>query len=96
MLYPTSHKCYPQWEVCFGDKIDHAIDYGILVVYGMDITDAVEVAAEEDDCNSGEYSIVSAGQSKAWARKLGDTEWIELVVYGESVPQYTAHTTHDR
>jgi len=93
MSYPDSHKCHPQWEVCFGDNVDAAIDYGITVVYGMDITDAVEEAAEEDDCASGEYSIVSAGESKAWARKLGETEWTELVVYGESVPQYTAHMT---
>jgi len=89
--WPEHHKCYPQWEVCFGDNVEQAIDYGVTTVYAYEVTDAVEIAAEQDDCNSGEYSIVSAGESKAWARKLGDTDWIELTVYGESVPQYTAH-----
>ena len=91
MLYPDTHKCHPQWEVCFGDTVDEAINYGVHTVYAFDVVDATETAAEEDDIGSGEYTIVRNGESKAWARKLGDSDWISLVVYGESVPQYTAH-----
>ena len=89
------HRCPPQWEVVFGRNVEEGIDYGVNVVYAHDEEDAVEKAAEEDDCNSGEYSILSACESNAWARKLGDTKWTALTVYGESVPQYTAYIQHD-
>ena len=91
LIYPDTHKCNPRWEVCFGPTIEEAIDYGVHTVYAFDLVDATEEAAEQDDSDSGEYSIVRNGESKAWARKLGDTEWHELIVYGESVPRYTAH-----
>ena len=91
MINPKYHKCKPQWEVCFGDNLKHAIDCGVLTVYGADIYEAVEVAAEEDDCNTSDYSIVNSGSSPAWVRALGSDEWTELVVYGETVPQYSAY-----
>ena len=91
MLYPSTHKCNPQWEVCFGDTLARAIDYGITQVYAFDEEYAVETAAEKDDCDSGEYSIVTSGESKAWVRALGSEDWLEYLVTAESVPQYTAH-----
>lgn len=90
MMYPDSHKCNPQWEVCFGENVDEAINYGITTVYACDVTDAVEEAAEYDDSHSGEYSIVRNGISKAWARELGTEQWAALIVEAESVPQYSA------
>ena len=85
------HKCPPQWEVVFGNTVEEGIDYGVTVIYARDEEDAAEKAADEYDCVAGEYCILQAGEATAWARMLGSTAWTKLVIYGESVPQYTAY-----
>lgn len=92
-MISTRHKCNPEWEVVFG--ADCNVDWGITLVRGYDEEDAVEKAAEISDSDSGEYTIVKNRQETAWVRALGTTEWKKFLVYGETVPEYTAYKDGD-
>lgn len=100
MALPSPHNSSrneaPTWEVCFGDSIEEAIDYGIVCSKSYYIEGAVSLAAKEFDAANSDYTILQATEYPAWARLQGDSEWTPMVVYGESSPRYTAYIQRTR
>ena len=87
--FPTmctdGHKCAPCYEVWNED--DDRIDS--CNVYAMSGSDAVEKWAEEDDCNSADYNIVS-GRDATVMVAAPDGKLAKFIVSGGSVPEYHA------
>ena len=80
-----SHKCHPiflVWE-SENDETD------AREVRAFDEESAAEKWAEEDDCNSAEYDIISGNDVEVTV-KAPDGTIKKFKVSGESVPQYHA------
>lgn len=60
-------------------------------VRASDAEEAAEKAAEEDDSNSTEYSVLKGnGDYVAWVKAAADAQPKRFKVMGETVPQYHA------
>ncbi len=85
------HRCAPIWLVY---SEDHHEDWDDAdKVHATDPQQAAEKWAADDDCQSGEYSIVAGTDATVQVRRqdLPASEPAWMVVTGESVPEYHAH-----
>jgi hypothetical protein len=82
------HRCKPVWLVFTEDRHEDWDEADR--VYATDAQEAAEKWAEQDDCDSAEYSIVAGTDAAVQVRRLDepDTDPVWWVVSGESVPQY--------
>lgn len=91
-VFSKYHKCQPIWLVAIveGEELPKDDDY--CEVRASDAEEAAEKAAEEDDSNSGEYSILKHYDTQyvAWVKAAADAKPKRFKVTGEAVPQYHA------
>jgi hypothetical protein len=82
------HRCKPIWLVF---NPDHHEDWEEASrIHANSPQAAAEKWAEQDDCESAEYSIVAGTDAAVQVRRLDepDTDPVWWVVSGESVPEY--------
>lgn len=85
-----THRCKPVWLVFSTDNHEDWDEADR--VYATDAQQAAEKWAEDDDCNSAEYSIVAGTNAAVQVRRLDepDADPVWWVVSGTSVPTYDA------
>ena len=85
-LYETfTHKCLPYFMVWDAEH-DESDAYK---VFAADEQSAAEKWAEDDDCNSADYSIVGGDEAEVFV-KSPDGTITKFQVSGEATPQYYA------
>ena len=85
-----THKCSPIWLVFTEDRHEDWDEADR--VYANSPREAAEKWAEDDDCESAEYSIVAGTAAAVQVRRLDepDTDPVWWTVSGESFPTYRA------
>lgn len=93
--FTDRHKCKPKWEVAMEAKKGEVPDESEWAeIYAIDQETAAEKYADQYDCESAEYAIVSAGSGGETIVLSRDPATPEKItrwhVIGEAVPQYHA------
>ena len=83
-----THECNPSFLVWSEDDSDES---DATTVYAIDHECAAERWAEDDDCNSADYSIVSGNPATVSVRSIKDGSLMRFKVTGESEPVYSAN-----
>ena len=85
------YECQPVWLVAIVEGEEQPADDDYCEVRAADEEEAAEKGAEEDDCNSAEYSVLKGrGDYVAWVKAAADAKPKRFKVKGEAVPQYHA------
>jgi hypothetical protein len=79
------HKCKPCFLVWGVDDAEE----NAYKIHACDEESAAEKWAEDDDCNSAEYSIVSGDTAEVFVKSPNGTIK-KFEVSGEAIPTYTA------
>lgn len=90
-VFSKYHKCHPVWLVAIVEGTEEPVEKAYRKVRAFDEEEAAEKGAEEDDCNSAEYSVLKGhGDYVAWVKAAADAKPKRFKVTGEAVPQYYA------
>lgn len=90
-VFSKYHKCDPVWLVAIVEGEEQPADDDYCEIRASDEEEAAEKGAEEDDSNSGEYSVLEGyGKYVAWVKAAVDAKPKRFKVTGEAVPQYHA------
>ncbi len=85
------YKCKPVWLVAIFEGDEQPADDDYSEVRTSDTEEAAEKAAEEDDSDSAEYSVLQGhGDYVAWVKAAADAKPKRFKVTGEAVPEYHA------